>query len=53
LSKKEPIIKKENGIVQDVDIDYIVDTEHGDSVGFIDWKEVSAITWRYAPLATA
>jgi hypothetical protein len=24
----------------------IEDTEHGDSIDFIDWREVSAITYR-------
>ncbi len=53
LSKNEPIIKRENGRIKNANIEYITDTEHGDTVGFIDWNEVSAVTWRYAPLATA
>ena len=53
LSKIEPVVYYSEGIISSVEIDYITDTEHGDTVGFIDWKEVSALTWRYAPLADA
>jgi hypothetical protein len=29
-------------------LDLIHDTEHGDTVGFIDWPAVTAVTWRRA-----
>lgn len=50
LSKTEPIVKTAAHGVDSVDIEYITDTEHGDTVGYIDWREVGAVTWRYAPL---
>jgi hypothetical protein len=51
LSKIEPRVSYVDGTILTVEIDYITDTEHGDTVGFIDWTEVGALTWRYAPLA--
>jgi hypothetical protein len=53
LSKVEPVVTHANGEVKDVVMECITETEHGDTVGFIDWREVGAITWRIAPLATA
>jgi len=53
LSKEEPVVQIENGKVMNVYMDLITDTEHGDILGFVDWQEVSAISWRFAPLASA
>jgi len=53
LCETEPIVREENGVIQNVEIEYITGTEHGDTIGFIDWREVGAISWRFAPLATA
>ena len=30
--------------------DWIKDGEYGDTIGFIDWSEVRAITWRWSEL---
>lgn len=29
--------------------DWIRDHRYGDTVGFIDWNQVTAITWRWSP----
>ncbi len=53
LSKTEPKVEMHsNGGIAGVAMELILDTEHGDTPGFIDWRECSAITWRFAPLAT-
>jgi len=52
LCETEPKVIVENGVLQDVQMKCISNTEHGDTVGFIDWREVTAATWRFAPLAT-
>ena len=31
----------------DVEADWIDDRGYGDTIGFIDWSEVAAITWRW------
>lgn len=51
LSSTEPSVIRDNGQVERVDLDCICGSEHGDTIGFIDWSEASAVTWRYAPLA--
>ena len=28
--------------------DWIDDSEYGDTIGFIDWSEVRAVTWRWS-----
>jgi hypothetical protein len=53
LSKTEPMIEHANGEIIGAKLDYIHDTEHGDTIGFICWKDVAAVSWRNAPLATA
>lgn len=50
LSRIEPTVESENGVIRIVKMEYITGTEHGDTVGFIDWSEVAAVTWRFAPL---
>lgn len=36
-----------------VEADWLEDPEAGDTVGFINWDEVAAVTWRYsAPTST-
>lgn len=51
LAKTEPVVVRDGAALMDVRMDCITDTEHGDALGFIDWTSVSAVTWRYAPLA--
>lgn len=29
--------------------DWIDDHRYGDTIGFIDWNQVAAITWRWSP----
>lgn len=45
-SRTKPIMRLSAGRVSDVDMDLITGTEHGDSIGFIDWPAVLAVTWR-------
>jgi len=49
LSKVEPVVTRSNGEIKDVAMDIIAGTEYGDTIGYIDWNEVSSITWRFAP----
>ena len=51
LSRTEPAVESVNRVIQKVEIDYITGTEHGDTIGFIDWGQVAAITWRNEPNA--
>jgi hypothetical protein len=44
-SRTEP--KAEPG--QMVKGDWIVGPDYGDTIGFVDWTKVIAVTWRYAP----
>lgn len=41
----DPFTEKPDGIEWQL----IEGTEHGDSVGYIDWSQVAAVTWRFAP----
>lgn len=50
ISSTEPVVYVRDGEIYDVDLSEIEGTEYGDTIGFIDWSEVSAVTWRYAPL---
>lgn len=52
LSKSVPVCFYTDGKLSDVGMVVIDDTEHGDSIGYIDWSAVAAVTWRYAPLAS-
>ena len=47
-SRTEPLIVMNAGRIANVEMDLISDTEHGDSIGFIDWSAVTAVTWRRA-----
>ncbi len=48
LSRIEPRVTYSdvNGGVSRVEIDIINDTPFGDTLGFIDWREVGAVSWR-------
>jgi hypothetical protein len=47
VSSTEPIVHRApTGEIASVDWNLIVDTEHGDTVGFLRWADVNAITWR-------
>ncbi len=49
-SRNEPrLIRQPGGRLDHVDADWIADHPYGDTLGFIDWSEVSAITWRWTP----
>lgn len=43
------IIEGEAVIIDNVMMEPIENTEHGDTLGFIDWREVAAVSWRFAP----
>ena len=46
-SSTEPVVRMFNGRIYDVAMDLItVGTECGDTIGFIDWPAVVALTWR-------
>ena len=51
LSKNEPVVEHVNGEIKEFMVDLITNTEHGDTIGFIDFREIAAATWRFAPLA--
>jgi len=49
LSKTEPTADIDNnGNLKSLAMEPVTDTEHGDTLGFIDLKEVAAISWRIA-----
>jgi hypothetical protein len=49
LSATEPVLMRSvTGDVADVAWTPIEGTDHGDTVGYIRWSEVTAITWRKA-----
>jgi hypothetical protein len=48
LSATEPVVTHAGGIVQHVQWAPIEGTEHGDTIGFIRWADVTAVTWRKA-----
>ena len=53
LSRTEPVIKyrfyKAYDEMIGMEMDVITGTEHGDTIGFIDWSEVGAVSWRFCP----
>jgi len=49
LSRTEPEVELGvTGLVGQLCWEPIVDTAHGDTIGYINWDEVSAVTWRRA-----
>lgn len=49
-SRTEPKIKETVvGKFVRVDADWISSHEYGDTVGYIDWSAVTAVTWRWSP----
>lgn len=46
VSGTEPRVKLEGGRISTVEIDYVTGHDGGDTIGFIDWCQVSAITWK-------
>ncbi len=51
-SKDEPVVNFRNEKPIGILWRPIMSTEAGDTPAYIDWDEVSAITWRFAPLVT-
>ena len=47
LTRTEPSIRHENGVIKPVCFDLIQGTEEGDNLGYLDWSEVGAISWRF------
>lgn len=49
-SLTEPVVTKEiTGQISDVTFTPLDSPEHSDRIGFIDWKDVAAISWRLEP----
>lgn len=48
ISRTEPKALWEDGHISGVDMNLITGTEYGDTIGYIDWREVVAVTWRWA-----
>jgi hypothetical protein len=47
MSLTEPIVHIRDGRISDVNMQLVTGTpEAGDTVGFIDWSCVTALTWR-------
>ena len=49
LTNTEPVVITDGGgRVVGCELNLINGTAHGDSVGFIHWPSVTAVTWRFA-----
>lgn len=48
LSSSEPEVHldPQTGLVQALHYNAVVNSKHGDTLGFIRWSEVTAISWR-------
>lgn len=49
ISSSEPRLEYDGGLLKNFRIEPIEGTEFGDTIGHIDIKEISAITWRHSP----
>ena len=47
-SRTEPVMHVHNGKVASVELDIIEGTEHGDTIGFVDWTAAVTVSWRKA-----
>jgi hypothetical protein len=48
-SSTEPVVElDEHGRIKNVVLTPLAEGDHGDTVGFIDWPAVMAVTWRRA-----
>lgn len=47
LSRTEPAVDANNGRVLAIEMDIITGTEHGDTIGFVCFDEVAAVSWRF------
>jgi len=47
LSHIEPEVEHSCGQIVHIIFDPINSSEHSDTIGFIDWKEVAAVSWRF------
>jgi hypothetical protein len=48
-SRTEPVPQWAASRLGGVEADWVTGPEYGDTIGFIDWKSVTAITWRWSP----
>lgn len=48
ISETEPKVQIDKGSIRGLEWKPIFGSEHGDTLGFIRWEEVSAISWRKA-----
>ena len=49
-SLREPELVFKDGHLIGAEWELITGSEHGDTIGFLDWSAVTAVTWRFAPL---
>ena len=47
FSKTEPVVRGSGTLIDAVEWTVVEGTEYGDTVGFIRWADVSAVTWRH------
>jgi hypothetical protein len=47
-SRTPPVVHQKAGRVTKVVAEWLTDPEQGDTVGFIDWTAVVAVTWRWS-----
>jgi len=48
-SSTEPEIYPDSGGLESMVADWIDDHAYGDTLGYLDWTQVIAVTWRYSP----
>jgi hypothetical protein len=48
ISRTQPKVRLNQRNIVAVEMDVIEDTPDGDTIGFIDWAAVTAVTWRKA-----
>lgn len=47
-ARDEPIWVVDDNGRRELVADWISDPEYGDTIGFIDWSAVTAVTWRWS-----
>ena len=48
ISRTEPVVHIGGKRLAHVELDVIEGTDHGDTIGFMDWEAVLGVTWRFA-----
>ena len=47
-SATEPQVKVVGAQLR-IEAEWIVESDYGDAIGWIDWDKVAAVTWRWSP----